>query len=726
MRPPAAPLELWGGIECTVNRVGEAYLDQLERNGHARRASDLELIAGLGVRTLRYPILWERTAPDGVERADWRWADERLRRLRELGMRPIVGLVHHGSGPRDTSLVDRAWPEKLARYARAVAERYPWVTDWTPVNEPLTTARFSGLYGFWYPHARDERSFVRALVHQCLGTVRAMEEIRAVNPVARLVLTEDFGVTHATPLLAYQARFENQRRLLSMDLLCGRVDRAHPLWGWLRAAGAGEEELEELRRARPPDVLGLNHYVTSDRMLDERMGFYPAWSHGGNGRHRYADVEAVRAHADGFTGHERVLVTVGERYGIPVALTEVHLGGEREQQLRWLLEAWRGARKARERVDVEAVTVWSMFGAYDWDCLVTQKGCHYESGVFDVRSGEPRPTALVTAVRALARGSLPRIPAAVGTGWWRRRERLVHGPLAISHLRTAAKTTWRRNRQQLVVLGGGTLGRAFERICVRRGLPVRLVTRGEADILDAGAVTRVLRESRAWAVVNAAGYVRVDDAEREPDRCHRENFEGAAAVAAVCRDENRPLVTFSSDLVFGDVQERTHPYVEPDPVSPLNVYGRSKALAEHAVLQTWERALVVRTSAFFGPWDAHNFVTLALARLAEREGFSALEDVIVSPTYVPDLVNKCLDLVIDGERGLCHVANADSLTWADLARLAARMAGLDGSLIEPRPLVAAGLAAARPRFSALSSARGVRLPGVDDALARYLVERSAA
>src|SRR3954468_24067362 len=99
------PLELWAGVECSVNRVGDRFFDQLERNGHACRREDLDLFAGLGVRALRYPVLWERTAPEGLASADWRWADERLGRLRELGVRAVVGLVHHGSGPRSTSLV---------------------------------------------------------------------------------------------------------------------------------------------------------------------------------------------------------------------------------------------------------------------------------------------------------------------------------------------------------------------------------------------------------------------------------------------------------------------------------------------------------------------------------------------------------------------------------------------------------------------------------------------
>src|SRR5688572_16580971 len=103
-RSSTPSLVMWAGIECTVNRVGDRYFDQLVRSGHHARAGDLDLIEQLGVRTVRYPVLWERHAPRGLADADWSWADERLGRLRELGIEPIVGLVHHGSGPAHTSL----------------------------------------------------------------------------------------------------------------------------------------------------------------------------------------------------------------------------------------------------------------------------------------------------------------------------------------------------------------------------------------------------------------------------------------------------------------------------------------------------------------------------------------------------------------------------------------------------------------------------------------------
>src|SRR5829696_2242966 len=270
--------ELWAGAECTVNRVGERYHDQLERSGHARRPEDLELLKWLGVRAVRHPVLWERTAPGAPSEADWRWPDERLGRLRELDIRPLVG---------------PDFPSKLAAYARAVAERYPWVEDYTPVNEPLTTARFSGLYGHWYPHRRDFGGFVRALLNQCRAIALAMRAVREVNPNAKLVQTEDLGAVWSTPLLAYQAAYENERRWLSFDLLSGRVDRDHPLYQHLCKGGATPEELARfIEEPSAPDVIGLNYYITSDRFLDERKDRYPARAQGGNGRHEYADVEA--------------------------------------------------------------------------------------------------------------------------------------------------------------------------------------------------------------------------------------------------------------------------------------------------------------------------------------------------------------------------------------------------------------------------------------------------
>jgi dTDP-4-dehydrorhamnose reductase len=726
-------------VECTVNRVGERYFDQLARNGHHQRDDDVERLAALGVRAVRFPLLWERTAPEGVP-PDWSWSEGRLARLRALGVRPIVTLLHHGSGPRDTSLVDPAFPERFAAYARSAAERYPWVEDWTPINEPLTTARFSALYGVWYPHARDDRSFAQAFVNQLRGTALAMRAIREVIPHARLVQTEDLGKTHATRALAYQAAFENERRWATADLLTGRLGPKDVMWRFLVGKGGIDPQtLHAFRDAPcPPDVMGINHYVTSERFLDRRLSRYPAHTHGGNGAHRYADVEAVRVLADGIDGPETLLREAWERHGLPLAITEVHLACTREQQLRWLAGVWDAAQRlCAQGVDLRAVTAWAAFGSFDWNSLLTRDAGHYEPGLFDVRGPEPRPTALAHMVRDLATQGRSDHPALAGAGWWQQPERLLYPPVrrpvrpALDRRRDPLvpervplrERPERAPRPVLITGARGTLGRAFARACEARGLAHVALGRAELDVADARAVDAAIAAHDAWAVVNCAGFVRVDDAEREREACWRENVEGPMTLARACADRGVRLATFSSDLVFGDGLAEPRPWVEHDPVAPRNVYGASKAEAEEGVQRLMPESLVVRTSAFFGPWDEWNFLTIALRELAAGRPFEALADVTVSPTYVPELADATLDLLVDGERGLWHLASAGALTWLDFARLGAERAGVDASGLVPLALENARLPAARPRWSVLGTARGRLLDAVENAICHYLAAR---
>jgi dTDP-4-dehydrorhamnose reductase len=116
------PLQLWGGVECSMVRIGDQIRDQLVETGHEDRAGDLDLAAGLGIRTLRYPVLWEKVRY-GFADGDWNWSDARLGRLKELGIAPVASLVHHGFGPRPELVLDPQFPQAFARFAGAVAER---------------------------------------------------------------------------------------------------------------------------------------------------------------------------------------------------------------------------------------------------------------------------------------------------------------------------------------------------------------------------------------------------------------------------------------------------------------------------------------------------------------------------------------------------------------------------------------------------------------------------
>ena len=477
-------LELWVGPEASYVRAGDLVSDELELTGFGNRAGDLRRLASLGARRMRFPLLWERTWPEGCRLPDWHWADRALPESRALGLDPVVGLVHHGGGVVPGGLLDAGFAEGLAAYASAVARRFPWVNAYTPVNEPLTTARFSALYGFWHPHAQGDASFVRALLNELRGTVLSMRAIREVNPLAALVQTEDMGRVYGMPAVQEQVDFENLRRWLSLDLLCGRVDEGHGLWDYLLWAGATQREvLWFAGHPCPPQVIGLNVYPTSERFLDDRLERYPAHLYGGNGRQVYADLEAVRVRGELPGSFYERLTEAHARYGLPLAVTEAHLGCTREEQLRWLSSAWQDALRARQDgAEVLAVTAWAAFGSCDWDSLLTRRRGRTEPGLWDIRFEPPRETALAGLARDLAAGRTPEHPALAGPGWWQRAERAEYPPDTPLVARSLSGPA--------VCVGPGPLQGLLLDLCHRRGF--QTVTHQSAA------------EDSVWAVLEAS------------------------------------------------------------------------------------------------------------------------------------------------------------------------------------------------------------------------------
>jgi dTDP-4-dehydrorhamnose reductase len=631
-------LPIWGGVEPTIVRVGDAWRDQLRETGHDRRPEDLDRIAALGIRTLRYPVLWESVAPRNPNEQNWAWHDARLRRLHELDVDVIAGLVHHGSGPHYTNLLDPLFPEKLAAYAASVATRFPWLERFTPINEPLTTARFSALYGHWYPHRSDYTSCLRAVINQCRGVVLAMQAIRRITPSATLVQTEDFGRSFSTPLLGYQAAFENEQRWLTYDLLCGRIDRFHPLHDFLFQHGMTEDDVHFfLEHCQPPDILGMNHYLTSERYLDERTDLYPEIHHGGNGRHGYADVEAVRMEIPSEAlGPAARLREVWERYGIPVAVTEVHHGSTRDEQLRWLIESWQSVSDLRqEGVDVRGFTVWALFGLVDWRSLLLRHDNFYEPGAFDVRCDPPQPTVIAAATAAMARGEVYRHPALDAPGWWRRPGRHYVAP-ASDH----APDMRCLEQPLLITGGGGRLAGLLARSCTLRGLRAVVLPHAELDIADAAKVREAMMRHRPWAVINTAGRapgVALQDAAA----ARRNDLQGVAVLAAICMNMAVPLVNFSTAQVFDGRLNR--PYLENDLVSPGSLFGEHKAEAERCIMVSHPDALIVR-----------------LGHLVEADAVGPLSVLAPSAlTHLPDLAHVVLDLLVDGRTGIWHLTHPE-------------------------------------------------------------------
>jgi dTDP-4-dehydrorhamnose reductase len=692
--------QLWGGIECSIVRLQDSWRNQVEETGHLGRLSDLDAIEALGIRTLRYPVLWESVSPDPPGVTDFSWHDARLARLRDLRIEVVAGLLHHGSGPRYTNLLDPDFPELLAQHAENVARRYPWLRLFTPVNEPLTTARFSALYGHWYPHRRNLNDFARAFINQCRAVCLSMRAIREIIPDAQLVQTEDLSKVFSTPLLDYQARYENERRWLTFDLLLGRLDRRHPWFARFNDYGIAESELMAfVEEPCPPDIIGVNHYLTSERFLDHRRDRWPAaMTSSGNGRHRYVDLEAVRVEMPpGATGPEARLRELCERYDVPVAVTEVHHGCSRDEQLRWFAEVWRSATVlAAEGKPLRAVTAWALFGSYDWNSLLMRRDACYEPGAFDVRSPVPRLTAMGRVVRAIAAGGQPNHPVLDTPGWWRRDARLYRPPV----VRTASDPT--SERPILIDFSCGALGETLAQVCAHRGINHAQLDLGVIDHSDRPSIRQALGLHRPWAVVSAIS----------PSHTEVLDSDKSSFLSAACAERELPLLTFSNDSVFDGRQPRS--FVEGDQPAAHGP-GVMNARLESLVLAGNARALVVRTSALYGAWDRPGAILGLIRELSSGRPIRLPADVWCSPTYAPDLAHAALDLLTDGETGIWHLANDGQTTWHEFGQRIAAAASLDRNLV---------LEGARSdcNSAALASIRGKVMPSLTSGLQRFLRE----
>ena len=402
---PAA-LEMWGGVECTVNRVGDAYFTQLERSGHAERDDDLDRFAALGIRAAPLSgAVGDARRRTASARADWSLADARLPALRA----PRHRADRRPRPPRQRPAPHRAcstrasptgWPNSR----RAVAARFPGSTDWTPVNEPLTTARFSALYGLWYPHARDDRSFVAALLNQCRATVLAMAAIRRVNPAARLVQTDDLSRTYGTERAARTSSTSTTSGAGSPGTCCAAASTATIRSGTTcsRAAPAPPSSSgSPTTRARPTSSAS-NYYVTSERWLDHRLDRYPGRSRG-DARHATSSTSSRSASlATPAPGIAPLLEETWQRYRHP------RRGDRGPHRRRAAKTSCAGCsrsgappRRARDAgADVRAVTAWSLLGSFDWNCLLGECRGYYEPGPFDVRAPTAAPDRAGRADRA--------------------------------------------------------------------------------------------------------------------------------------------------------------------------------------------------------------------------------------------------------------------------------------------------------------------------------------
>jgi beta-glucosidase/6-phospho-beta-glucosidase/beta-galactosidase len=381
---------------------GHRALDEYELTQHYRFWSeDLGLAAEAGAGAIRYGFPWYRLNP-APGRFRWDWADRVVDRLDELGLEAIVDLVHYGTPLwLDNGFLHTDFPARLAEYAAALADRYRGrLTTWTPMNEPQITAMHCGEQGIWPPRLTGHDGYVKLVRAIVRGVVAAQEALGEVSGgAARIVHVEaTFRYAGATEAFAEEVELLRARQFLIQDLLGGQVDDGHPLAGYLRGHGFGDDDLTWCA-ANPaiPDVVGINYYphlTTTDYRPGETL-----------------PVAARPRRDDWATGLEEVLRAFAGRYGRPLMVTETSVLGDVPRRLAWLdasLELVAGLRE--QGVEIVGYTWWPLFDLVGWEYrdALGPVGEHLvRMGLFDLEADEigtlhRRTTPLVDRFRSWA------------------------------------------------------------------------------------------------------------------------------------------------------------------------------------------------------------------------------------------------------------------------------------------------------------------------------------
>jgi dTDP-4-dehydrorhamnose reductase len=215
----------------------------------------------------------------------------------------------------------------------------------------------------------------------------------------------------------------------------------------------------------------------------------------------------------------------------------------------------------------------------------------------------------------------------------------------------------------------------------RRAPGAVFLGRDDADLRDPDACAAAIRAHAPSAVINAAAYTAVDQAEEDEALAMRVNAEAPGAMAAACAALAIPLVHISTDYVFdgrGATAWRTG-----DAPAPLGAYGRTKLAGERAIGQSDGPHVILRTSWVFSA-QGHNFVRTMLRLGRTREALSIVDDQVGGPTPAADIAEACLAIASAlredmGKTGVYHFAGAPDTTWKGFAEA---IFGMTGQAVE--------------------------------------------
>ncbi len=265
----------------------------------------------------------------------------------------------------------------------------------------------------------------------------------------------------------------------------------------------------------------------------------------------------------------------------------------------------------------------------------------------------------------------------------------------------------------------GQLGRALAKALAAHD--VFGASSSEVDITDLSAIRSGVGASQPDLVIHSAAMTDVDGCARDPDRAYRVNALGTRNVALACQDAGCPLLAISTNEVFDGAAGR--PYLEFDPIRPINPYARSKHAGETFVRDLLARFYVVRTAWLFG-YGGNNFVTKIVNRARQDGKLRVVADEISSPTFAPDLAEAIARLIVTGAYGVYHFTNEGICSRFDFAQKVLEFAGLTRVPIEPTTLTDLSRPSTPPPYTPIrnfcGAQIGITLRPWQDALAEYV------
>jgi len=282
----------------------------------------------------------------------------------------------------------------------------------------------------------------------------------------------------------------------------------------------------------------------------------------------------------------------------------------------------------------------------------------------------------------------------------------------------------------LLIGANGQLGSDLLKVFQAAGDTVIPVTHAQLDVCSEAQVSQVIANAKPDLVLNTAAYHRVEECEKQSALAFQVNGTAVMRLAVAAKAAGAVLVHYSTDYVFGGYEKGT-PYAETDLPAPVNVYGTSKIVGECLIAAYAERYFAIRTCGLYGVAGSSgkggNFVETMLKKAMAGDAIRVVDDQILTPTYTADLAQATRHLVLTGRYGLYHVSSEGQCSWFEFARSIFERAGVEAKLSPVRSSEFAS-PVRRPANSVLSKAKlgsvGVSIPAWEDALPRYLEERS--